>query len=256
MTMHNTSITNQNNNLLKPKVDFIFKKLFCNTNNEDILICFLSFVLKQNLIYATLINKNIMDVHIDSDTFMIEFKVTTADSTNLDIIINIKNERNTTVRTEKRIEYLIMEQLLTYEEVEISEGNTRNKNNKDIYVYLLNLDENNIAYKHIEKFIDGSAEYTIPLQEIVGSCYLDLVKPIEDKDIKTALDIWTKFLIAPTYDLIEDINLLEISNIEKSQLEKNIKKALRELDIISNTKENIYLYEEYERDLEEFNKTI
>ncbi|MFI3231611.1 MAG: hypothetical protein R3Y29_08705, partial [bacterium] len=187
---------------------------------------------------------------------MIEFKVTTADSTNLDIIINIKNERNTTVRTEKRIEYLIMEQLLTYEEVEISEGNTRNKNNKDIYVYLLNLDENNIAYKHIEKFIDGSAEYTIPLQEIVGSCYLDLVKPIEDKDIKTALDIWTKFLIAPTYDLIEDINLLEISNIEKSQLEKNIKKALRELDIISNTKENIYLYEEYERDLEEFNKTI
>lgn len=228
--------------LLEPKIDFIFKKIFCPEKNKDILINFLNDTLKlednKKITQVELKNKQIMDIHIDSDTFMIDFTAIISDEnsddiTSIDIIINIKNDRTTTIRTEKRIEYLIMEQLLAYDEL--------NKTNKDYYIFLVDGLEGGTIEKHLNKFMLDNQNIKVPLsnlKEILEVCTIDFNK-------LSSNNLWERFLNNPTSELLEE------AKINNNTILIN---AFEVLEEVSKDETNQYLYHEYKRDLEYYLK--
>lgn len=234
--------------LITPKTDFIFKKLFCDEHNQDILLSFLNSILKVNatIIQAELVNKNIMNCHIDSDTFMMQFNIKTDNNILFNLMIYVKNDRTTTVRTEKRIEYLIMEKLLTYDDLK--------EVKKDIHLFLLDGKKYGSIEKYLTKFIEDNLEFNVPLSQLSEIVEIHAINfsnllnsensEILSKDINilNPYQIWIEFFQNPNKKLGELSGILELS------------KAYNQLSLLSADKENIYLYEEYKRDLDYYIK--
>ena len=82
--------------ILSPKVDFVFKRIFGNENNPRILISFLNAVIKpKDLIQSVQIMNNDIDKESIEDKFSrLDIKAKTNKNELINIEIQIKDEHN------------------------------------------------------------------------------------------------------------------------------------------------------------------
>ncbi len=82
--------------ILRPKVDFVFKKIFGNEKHPNILISFLNAVIKPNdLIKSVQIkNTDIEKEHIEDKYSRLDIKAVTNNGEHINIEIQVKNEYN------------------------------------------------------------------------------------------------------------------------------------------------------------------
>ena len=89
---------------VKPLNDFIFKKIFGEKGNEDILISFINAVLKRNnkepIIEIEIIdNKQLTKEVINDKTGIIDVRARTAKGENVDIEVQLTDQGNMDKRT-------------------------------------------------------------------------------------------------------------------------------------------------------------
>ena len=89
---------------VKPLNDFIFKKIFGEKGNEDILISFINAVLKRNnkepIIEIEIIdNKQLTKEVINDKTSIIDVRARTAKGENVDIEVQLNDQGNMDKRT-------------------------------------------------------------------------------------------------------------------------------------------------------------
>ena len=82
--------------LLDPKMDFVFKNIFGNDNNPQILISFLNATLKPKykITAVEIKNTDMNKAYIDDKFSRLDIKATTSNDEIINIEIQLKNEFN------------------------------------------------------------------------------------------------------------------------------------------------------------------
>ena len=192
--------------ILSPKIDFVFKRIFGNENNPRILISFLNAVIKPKDLIKTV---QIMNNDIDKFS-RLDIKAKTNKNELINIEIQIKDEHNMV----KRSLYYWSKMF----ESQLTEGKKYDTLAKTICINILNFKclktkEAHSIYRLKE--INTNEELT-DLQEIH---FIELPKLPKNEEIKDVFDAWMEFIENP------------ISNkLEKSEMTiQEIKEAKNEL---------------------------
>ena len=209
--------------ILSPKVDFVFKRIFGNENNPRILISFLNAVInpKDKIQTVQIMNNDIDKESIDDKFSRLDIKARTDKNELINIEIQIKDEHNMV----KRSLYYWSKMF----EGQLAEGERYDKLAKTICINILNFrclstTEAHSVYRLKE--VTTNEELT-DVQEIH---FIELPKLHKDAEIKDVFDAWMEFIENP------------ISNkLEKAELTiEEIKEAKRELlKLSANDKERM-----------------
>ena len=198
--------------ILSPKVDFVFKRIFGNENNPRILISFLNAVIKpKDLIQSVQIMNNDIDKESIEDKFSrLDIKAKTNKNELINIEIQIKDEHNMV----KRSLYYWSKMF----EGQLTEGQNYDKLAKTICINILNFKclktkEAHSIYRLKE--INTNEELT-DLQEIH---FIELPKLPKNEEIKDVFDAWMEFIENPISNKLEkaEMTIQEIKE-EKNEL--------------------------------------
>lgn len=77
------------NFLMKPKNDYVFKKIFGDENNKDILIDFLKAVLKEEIKDLQILNSELPKANISDKQSILDIRATIDNGSNIDIEIQV-----------------------------------------------------------------------------------------------------------------------------------------------------------------------
>ena len=223
--------------ILSPKIDFVFKRIFGNENNPRILISFLNAVIKpKDLIETVQIMNNDIDKESIEDKFSrLDVKATTSNKEHINIEIQVKNEYNMIQRTLYYWSKMYSEQ--------IQNRDNYSKLERTVCINILNFkylknDKYHNAYRLKE--ITSNEELT-DLQEIH---FIELPKfneignkeYVENVEKMDALEKWLEFLVEPESNTVRQ---LELSNEEI----KLAKSELYRLSMDSNEREQYNMRE-------------
>ena len=208
--------------ILSPKVDFVFKRIFGNENNPRILISFLNAVIKpKDLIQSVQIMNNDIDKESIEDKFSrLDIKAKTNKNELINIEIQIKDEHNMI----KRSLYYWSKMF----EGQLTEGQKYDTLAKTICINILNFKclktkEAHSIYRLKE--INTNEELT-DLQEIH---FIELPKLPKNEEIKDvygkmeALAILT-YIYKSSYATLEEIET--VTNVKKEDILKLAKEYL------------------------------
>ena len=122
--------------LMNPKVDFVFKSIFGNEKYPEILISFLNAVLKlpkeKKIIKVKIENPNIDKMDIEDKYSILDILATANDNTKIDIEIQIKNNYDMIPRTIYYLSKLI--------EGQMKEGEDYNRILKSITINIVDFE--------------------------------------------------------------------------------------------------------------------
>ncbi|WP_305153951.1 Rpn family recombination-promoting nuclease/putative transposase [uncultured Clostridium sp.] len=168
--------------ILSPKVDFVFKKIFGNENNPRILISFLNAVIKpKDLIKSVqIMNTDIEKESIEDKFSRLDIKAKTDKDELINIEIQIKDEHNMV----KRSLYYWSKMF----ETQLTEGQKYDKLAKTICINILNFKCLNTKEAHSVyrlKEINTNEELT-DIQELH---FIELPKLPKNEEIKEAKDV-------------------------------------------------------------------
>ena len=223
--------------LLKPKIDFVFKKIFGSEEHPEILISFLNAVLKtkKTIVSVEIKNSDLEKEYIEDKFSRLDVKALTSNKEIINIEIQLKNEYNMIQRSLYYWSKLYEEQL--------SEGDRYDKLSRTVCINILDfkyLKNDRFHNGYRLKEIETNEELT-DLQEIHFIEIPKLKRFESTEEIVDLLEGWVEFLRDPESEVIRK---LEMSN-------KEIREAKDELYRLSrNSKERelYYLREKSLRD--------
>ncbi|MGL4875280.1 MAG: Rpn family recombination-promoting nuclease/putative transposase [Clostridium sp.] len=213
--------------LLKPEVDFVFKKIFGNEKKPEILISFLNAVMEQNdkIISVEIQNTDIDKEYINDKYSRLDIKAVTNRNEKINIEIQVKNEYNMV----KRSLYYWSKM---YEE-DLKEGENYNSLKRTVCINLLSfkyLKNNRYHNGYRLKEMSTNEELT-DIQEI-HFIELPKLKENDEVEVSSLLEAWISFIKNPESKRVKTLE----NSVEE------IKKAKEELEYLSGDKEQREIY--------------
>ena len=227
---------------VKPLNDFIFKKLFGEKGNEDILISFINAVLKRTkkepIVEIEIIdNKQLTKELILDKTGIIDVRAKTSKGENIDIEVQLTDQGNMDKRTLFYWGKMYLEN--------INQGQDYTSLEKVITINILDFEflgtENYQSSFHLWEDI----EKDYMLTDVVEIHFLELPKfrRKKDKDYReNAIERWLMFLEKDT----PETTLKELMSLDTA-----IEKAEQKIEYLSSDEETMRIYYERERSLHE-----
>ena len=227
---------------VKPLNDFIFKKVFGEKGNEDILISFINAVLKrtkkEKIVELEIIdNKQLTKELILDKTGIIDVRAKTSKGENIDIEVQLTDQGNMDKRTLFYWGKMYLEN--------IKQGQDYTSLEKVITINILDFEflgtENYQSSFHLWEDIEK--EYM--LTDVVEIHFLELPKfrKKKDKDYReNAIERWLMFLEKDT----PEATLKELMSLDTA-----IEKAEQKIEYLSSDEEAMRIYYERERSLHE-----
>ena len=206
--------------ILSPKVDFVFKRIFGNENNPKILISFLNAVIKpkDRIKTVQVMNNEIDKESIDDKFSRLDIKAKTDKDELINIEIQIRDEHNMV----KRSLYYWSKMF----ESQLTEGQKYDKLAKTICINILNFKCLNTKEAHSVyrlKEINTNEELT-DIQEIH---FIELPKLPKDAEIKDVFDAWMEFIENPISSKLEKAELTIEEKNELLKLSANDKERMK-----------------------------
>ena len=227
---------------VKPLNDFIFKKVFGEKGNEDILISFINAVLKRTkkepIVEVEIIeNKQLTKELILDKTGIIDVRAKTSKGENIDIEVQLTDQGNMDKRTLFYWGKMYLEN--------IKQGQDYTNLEKVITINILDFEflgtENYQSSFHLWEDI----EKDYMLTDVVEIHFLELPKfrKKKDKDYReNAIERWLMFL---------EKDISETTLKELMSLDTAIEKAEQKIEYLSSDEETMRIYYERERSLHE-----
>ena len=227
---------------VKPLNDFIFKKVFGEKGNEDILIAFINAVLKRTkkepIVEVEIIeNKQLTKELILDKTGIIDVRAKTSKGENIDIEVQLTDQGNMDKRTLFYWGKMYLEN--------IKQGQDYTSLEKVITINILDFEflgtENYQSSFHLWEDI----EKDYMLTDVVEIHFLELHKfrNKKDKDYReNAIERWLMFL---------EKDISETTLKELMSLDTAIEKAEQKIEYLSSDEEAMRIYYERERSLHE-----
>ena len=227
---------------VKPLNDFIFKKLFGEKGNEDILISFINAVLKRTkkepIVEIEIIdNKQLTKELILDKTGIIDVRAKTSKGENIDIEVQLTDQGNMDKRTLFYWGKMYLEN--------IKQGQDYTSLEKVITINILDFEflgtENYQSSFHLWEDI----EKDYMLTDVVEIHFLELPKFRKKKDKEyreNAIERWLMFLEKDT----PEATLKELMSLDTA-----IEKAEQKIKYLSSDEETMRIYYERERSLHE-----
>ncbi|VYT61511.1 Rpn family recombination-promoting nuclease/putative transposase [Clostridium paraputrificum] len=227
---------------VKPLNDFIFKKVFGEKGNEDILIAFINAVLKRTkkepIVEVEIIdNKQLTKELILDKTGIIDVRAKTSKGENIDIEVQLTDQGNMDKRTLFYWGKMYLEN--------IKQGQDYTSLEKVITINILDFEflgtENYQSSFHLWEDI----EKDYMLTDVVEIHFLELPKFRKKKDKEyreNAIERWLMFLEKDT----PETTLKELMSLDTA-----IEKAEQKIEYLSSDEETMRIYYERERSLHE-----
>ena len=227
---------------VKPLNDFIFKKIFGEKGNEDILISFINAVLKRTnkepIIEIEIIdNKQLTKEVINDKTGIIDVRARTAKGENVDIEVQLTDQGNMDKRTLFYWGKMYLEN--------IKQGEDYTSLEKVITINILDFDYLKTESYQSSFHLWEDIENDYMLTDMVEIHFLELPKFRRKKNKNyrdNAIERWLAFL---------EKDIPEATLKELMDLEPAIEKAERRIEYLSSDEETMNTYWERERSLHE-----
>lgn len=227
---------------VKPLNDFIFKKVFGEKGNEDILISFINAVLKRTnkepIIEIEIIdNKHLTKEVINDKTGIIDVRARTAKGENIDIEVQLTDQGNMDKRTLFYWGKMYLEN--------IKQGEDYTSLEKVITINILDFDYLKTESYQSSFHLWEDIEKDYMLTDMVEIHFLELPKFRRKKNKNyrdNAIERWLAFL---------EKDIPEATLKELMDLEPAIEKAERRIEYLSSDEETMNTYWERERSLHE-----
>lgn len=227
---------------VKPLNDFIFKKVFGEKGNEDILISFINAVLKRTnkepIVEIEIIdNKQLTKEVINDKTGIIDVRARTAKGENVDIEVQLTDQGNMDKRTLFYWGKMYLEN--------IKQGEDYTSLEKVITINILDFDYLKTESYQSSFHLWEDIEKNYMLTDMVEIHFLELPKfrRKKNKNYKdSAIERWLAFL---------EKDIPETTLRELMDLEPAIEKAEKRIEYLSSDEETMNTYWERERSLHE-----
>ena len=204
-----------NNFLMKPKNDLIFKRLFGDERNKDLLISLLKAILKTDIKDVKLMNTALNIDTIGSKKGILDVRATIDNDVKINIEIQVL-----------RIPHMPERSLFYWSKMyidQIASGEEYGKLKKTIAINILDFDCLNVSKYHNSFHLREDSENFI-LSDVLEIHFLELKKLSEKSDV---LAQWMNFIKG---DSVEMLN-------EMAKANKDIEKAMQLLETMSHNPE-------------------
>ena len=227
---------------VKPLNDFIFKKIFGEKGNEDILIAFINAVLKRTkkepIVEVEIIdNKQLTKELILDKTGIIDVRAKTSKGENIDIEVQLTDQGNMDKRTLFYWGKMYLEN--------IKQGQDYTTLEKVITINILDFEFLGTESYQSSFHLWEDIEKDYMLTDVVEIHFLELPKfrKKKDKDYReNAIERWLMFL---------EKDISETTLKELMSLDTAIEKAEQKIEYLSGDEETMRIYYERERSLHE-----
>ena len=227
---------------VKPLNDFIFKKIFGEKGNEDILIAFINAVLKRTkkepIVEVEIIdNKQLTKELILDKTGIIDVRAKTSKGENIDIEVQLTDQGNMDKRTLFYWGKMYLEN--------IKQGQDYTTLEKVITINILDFEFLGTESYQSSFHLWEDIEKDYMLTDVVEIHFLELPKfrKKKDKDYReNAIERWLMFL---------EKDISETTLKELMSLDTAIEKAEQKIEYLSSDEETMRIYYERERSLHE-----
>ena len=227
---------------VKPLNDFIFKKIFGEKGNEDILIAFINAVLKrtkkEQIVEVEIIdNKQLTKELILDKTGIIDVRAKTSNGENIDIEVQLTDQGNMDKRTLFYCGKMYLEN--------IKQGQDYTSLEKVITINILDFEFLGTESYQSSFHLWEDIEKDYMLTDVVEIHFLELPKfrKKKDKDYReNAIERWLMFLEKDT----PETTLKELMSLDTA-----IEKAEQKIEYLSSDEETMRIYYERERSLHE-----
>ena len=208
--------------ILKPKNDYIFKRIFGDEKNSDILISFLESILKIHINKVSILNNELSKVNINDKKSILDVRATINDDTQIDIEIQLSR---TAYFPERSLYYWAK---MYSEQLNISEKYSRLQ--KTICINIVDFEVTEKAgYHSVYKIKEKDDNYL--LTDLLEIHFLELAKLSKYSD-NDSLYNWLKFISGDSRE--------EMVKVAKT--DDNIDKAFEILETISLSREERAAY--------------
>ena len=207
---------NSNNFILKPKNDYVFKKIFGDERNKDILISFLKAVLKIDIEDVQILNSELPKENIADKKSILDIRATINNNVEVDIEIQVS-----------RTIYMPQRSLYYWSKIyceQLESGEKYNKLKKTICINIL--DFNTLGtnkYHSMFKLKENEENYV--LTDLLEIHFLEMKKLDEYKE-NDDLSQWVSFIKADSKEVLEKM----------AKVNPNIDKAVNVLTTMSQDK--------------------
>ena len=208
--------------LIKPKNDLVFKKIFGDEKNKDLLISLLNSILKEEVKDVTLVNTELMPEYYNSKKGILDVRAITDKGVQIDIEIQVLRITHMPERSLFYWSRMYIEQ--------IASGEDYSKLNKAIAINIL--DYNCIGNtKYHNSFHVMEDEEHFLLTDVLEIHFVELNKE-RDEYNNSKLAQWIEFLKADSEEVLKKM----------AETNSDIKKAFDILMTMSQDKETRALY--------------
>ena len=227
---------------VKPLNDFIFKKIFGEKGNEDILISFINAILKRTnkdpIVEIEIVdNKQLTKELILDKTGIIDVRAKTSKGENVDIEVQLTDQGNMDKRTLFYWEKMYLEN--------IKQGQDYTSLEKVITINILDFEFLGTTNYQSSFHLWEDIEKDYMLTDIVEIHFLELPKfrKKKDKDYRdNPIERWLMFL---------EKDISETTLKELMSLDTAIEKAEQKIEYLSSDEDTMRIYYERERSLHE-----
>ena len=184
---------NNDNFLMMPKNDYVFKRIFGDENNKDILIDFLKSVLKIEISDIHILNSELPKENIADKKSILDIRATIDNGINVDIEIQVAR----TIYMPQRSLYYWSK--IYCEQLEVSERYSKLK--KVICINILDFDTLGTKKYH-SVFKIRETEENFVLTDLLEIHFLEM-KKLKDYNEKDPLSQWINFIKADSKEVLE-----------------------------------------------------
>ncbi len=229
--IHNNKNKEKEGNELKfelfdPKIDFVFKRLFGDENNKDILISFLNAVIEpeDKIVSVDLKNTEIVKKFKEDKAGSLDIKATTSNNEHINIEMQLNDEKN------------IVERILYYlAEIysgQIGSGGEYKDLERSVCIAITNFSHiSNDLYHNVYRFRNIKTNEDLTKKQELH--FIELPKfNHKDRDIDKDLVKWIEFIKNPDSDFVGSLEVNDTT----------IKKAKDKLIDLSRNREERELY--------------
>ena len=202
--------------LLSPKVDFVFKKIFGSENNKEILISFLNAVIDNNepIVSVEILNTDVEKEFLDDKFSRLDIKAKTNKNHMINIEIQVKNEYN-----------MIKRSLYYWGKVYINQLKNKGKYTELERTVCINILDfkciDNLRYHNVFRLKE--METNEELTDAMEIHFIELPKLDTNMKIKNVLEAWLQFIKQPEKNLELDIKEIKDAKNELCRLSGNEK---------------------------------
>lgn len=205
-----------NNFILKPKNDYVFKRIFGDERNKDILIAFLKSVLKIEIKDVQILNSELPKENIADKKSILDIRATIDNNVEVDIEIQVS-----------RTIYMPQRSLYYWSKIyceQLESGEKYNKLKKTVCINILDFNTlNTEKYHSMFKLKENEENYV--LTDLLEIHFLEM-KKLDNYSENDDLSQWVSFIKADSKEVLESM----------AKVNPNIDKAVNVLTTMSQDK--------------------